>query len=161
MCLSGPDASAEAVRTYAAGSRYVHFAVHALARDDEPLYSALALAGGPLHAYELFSLDLCADVVTLSACASAVGADRSGEGIVGLSRALFAAGARAVLLTRWPVHDRPMRTLVEAFYRSLSEGHPPAEALAEAVRLVRRGKPAVFAHPRERWPFMLIETGWR
>ena len=159
VCLSGPDASAEAVRTYAPGSRYVHFAVHALARDDEPLYSALALAAGPLHAYELFSLDLGADVVTLSACASAVGADRSGEGIVGLSRALFAAGARAVLLTRWPVHDRPMRTLVEAFYRSLSEGHPPAEALAEAVRLVRRSRPAVFAHPRERWPFMLIETG--
>jgi tetratricopeptide (TPR) repeat protein len=159
ICCSGRKATVRAVRRYAPGSRYVHFAVHGVIRDDQPLYSALDLAGDPLYAYDLATIDLCADVVVLSACETALGAERAGEGVVGLSRALFAAGARAVLLTRWRVLDLPALTLVKAFYTCLAAGRDPADALAEAVRTVRRDKPTMFAHPREWAAFMVIDTG--
>jgi CHAT domain-containing protein len=158
LCRSGDEVTVQAVRADAPGSRYVHVAAHGVVRDDRPLYSGLALPDGFLHAYDMFTLGLCADVVVLSACRSAVGEARAGEGVVGLSRALFAAGARAVLLTRWNVRSLAAWSLMEEFYRALAAGHSPARALSAAMSEVRRTKPVEFAHPREWAAFMLIDT---
>jgi tetratricopeptide (TPR) repeat protein len=147
-----------AVRTAASGSRYVHFATHGVIYDDRPLYSGLPLAPRGteyefLAAHEMFSLQLCADVVTCSGCETAVGATRTGEGVVGLSYALFAAGARSVVLSRWPVRDAIARRIMTAFYQELAAGAPPAEALRSAAAWTREHH----NHPREWASFMLLD----
>src|SRR5581483_4895690 len=132
-----------AVRAHAPGCRYLHFAAHGLIEDGRPLYSGLPLAPTAegyefLPAHEMFDLELSADVVVCSACDTAIGDSRSGEGIVGLSYALFAAGARSVVLSRWPVPDAVGRRFMRAFYRAVADGATVAGALHLAARDTRK-----------------------
>jgi CHAT domain-containing protein len=84
---------------------------------------------------------LDADLVTLSACETALGKYSGGEGYLGFSQALFVAGARSVLLSNWKVDDRATALLMRRFYENLL-GHDgrsmsKADALAEAKRWLR------------------------
>ncbi|GAA1636658.1 CHAT domain-containing protein [Actinoplanes couchii] len=135
-------------------ARYVHFAMHGLISDDRPLFSGFPLSGDEfLHAYQMADLDLCADLVVGSACETAKGESRAGEGTVGLAYALFAAGARAVLVSRWPVGDSIAPRQMRELYRLLAAGVPVAQAHREAARKLRRRHP----HPREWAVFLLID----
>ena len=61
------------------------------------------------------------------------GREIRGEGIVGLTRGFFSAGARRVLVSLWPVEDRATAELMRRFYRAmLGQNRPPAAALREA-----------------------------
>ncbi|MEM7261482.1 MAG: CHAT domain-containing tetratricopeptide repeat protein [Planctomycetota bacterium] len=133
--------------------RYVHLATHAVIDPIDPLQSALLLsprpvsdaaariaAGEPvfdgwLTAEEIrrgWSLD--AELVTLSACRTAVG---SGAGYLSFAEALLVAGARRLVLSQWKVDDRASALLMSEFYRQLQGGEPPARALREAKRWLR------------------------
>jgi CHAT domain-containing protein len=80
----------------------------------------------------VFQLKLRAELVTLSACNTAVGRV-SGEGVAGLSRAFLSAGAPSVLASLWRVADVAGRFQMERFYRALrSNGGRKAAALREA-----------------------------
>ena len=107
--------------------------------------SGLALAGanhadevtagddGILTALEVTSLDLHGtDLAVLSACETALGQIRNGEGVFGLRRAFVLAGVRNLMVSLWPVSDRITRDLMTRFYRSYEKGTPVAEALREA-----------------------------
>ncbi len=90
------------------------------------------------------SWDLKADLVTLSACETALGRDAGGEGFVGFTQALLMSGARSVCLSLWRVNDRATSLLMTRFYRNLlgkraglSQGMPKAEALYEAKQWLR------------------------
>jgi CHAT domain-containing protein len=100
-------------------------------------------------------LDLCADLVVCSACETAKGDAQAGEGTVGLAYSLFAAGARAVLVSRWPIADPVVARQMGKLYRRLAEGVPVAQAVREAALDVRRSQP----HPREWAAFTLIDLG--
>lgn len=82
---------------------------------------------GLLTAAEAASLDLSNTwLVTLSACDTGLGVARTGEGLFGLRRGFALAGARHVLLTLWPVSDKPTRDLMEGFYSAaFSTGDAP------------------------------------
>jgi CHAT domain-containing protein len=131
--------------------RYVHFATHGRLDDERPLASALVLAQEPgsdgrltaEHVLRNWRLD--ADLVTLSACETALGKYSLGEGFLGFSQALLLAGARGTLLSLWPVDDRATALLMTRFYENML-GTPDktvkalptkAEALAEAKRWLR------------------------
>lgn len=90
---------------------------------------------GILLAEEGGQLDLRAtELVTLSACRTAVGQAEPGEGVMGLRRALVQAGARNVLMTLWDIADEPTAELMEAFYRRYdATGNAPL-ALSEVQR---------------------------
>jgi CHAT domain-containing protein len=158
---AGPSAVDEnptvaSVRARAPGSRYLHFATHGLIRDDQPLYSGFPLTGNEfLHAYEMGGLDLDADLVVCSACETAKGEARAGEGTVGLAYALFEAGARAVLVSRWPVSDVLAPRQMRSLYRGLAAGRPPAQAVRDAALRARRNH----RHPREWASFTLVDLG--
>lgn len=159
VALVDGEATVAAVMANAPGSRYVHFATHGFISDGRPLYSGLPLAPSGdgyefLHAYEMFSLDLCAEMVVCSACDTAVGESRTGEGVVGLSYALFAAGAQSVLLSRWEMNDRITKRLMVSFYHELAAGTPIASALRRASAGIRQLHP----HPRHWAGFMLLDT---
>jgi tetratricopeptide (TPR) repeat protein len=144
----GPDATVEQVRASTAGHRYVHFATHAIIDDEDPFDSGLVLArsgeardGGRLRAWEMFDLDLDADLVVCSACRTALGQPRPGEGIVGLARALFHGGAGCVVLSLWSVPDHHTAQLMKWFYEDLVAGRDIAEALRQARARMRIAEP--------------------
>lgn len=117
--------------------RVIHFATHGLISRRAPARSALALApteeeDGFLQAREIYHLKLASDLVVLSACRTARGQTLSGEGVQGMARAFFHAGAKSVVASLWNVNDERTATFMEAFYSRLSEGRSKAEALRAA-----------------------------
>jgi CHAT domain-containing protein len=127
----------------------LHFAAHALVNHEEPHRSAIVLAPGArdqdglLQIREIVELDLSDQLVVLSACRSATGPVLSGEGIMGLARAFFVAGARSVVGSLWPLRDDEAAVLFGRFYRHLADGRSVAAALAAARReQMEAGAPA-------------------
>jgi CHAT domain-containing protein len=144
----------------------MHFASHARIDERFPLDSALVLSPGPgqenglLQAWEIFDgLRIDADLVTLSACETALGKDMGGEGLLGLTRAFLYAGARSVLASLWRVSDQTTPGLMRRFYRHLARGRPKDEALRAAqVEMIRAG--GTGAHPF-RWAAFQVFGDWR
>jgi CHAT domain-containing protein len=137
--LVGFDASEAAVRAALPGHRVVHLATHGQLSSELPLLSCLLLADGEaLSVYELMGIGLDADVVVLSACESGRGAATSGGDVLGLSRALLAAGARRLVVTLWHADDVATCVLMADFYRRVRDGVPYGTALAQAQDHVRR-----------------------
>lgn len=135
------ESRAKAVRK----ARYVHFATHGLLDPRWPLDSAVALTmpgtrregeeNGLLQAWEIFEqVRLETDLVTLSACETALGAELAGEGLIGLTRAFHYAGARSVLASLWRVADGSTAALMATFYGHLRSGLSKDEALRRAQR---------------------------
>jgi CHAT domain-containing protein/tetratricopeptide (TPR) repeat protein len=119
--------------------RWVHLACHGEFDTDDPLASWLLV--GPeqrLRARDILAgLRFDADLITLSACYSGVSRVLRGDEPLGLVRALLGAGARAVLVTLWPVEDSSARLLMESFYRRLLD-QPAAPDLAATLQAAQR-----------------------
>ena len=78
---------------------------------------------GLLQSWEIFeSLRLSADLVALSGCDTALGAQVEGEGLSSLTRAFLHAGAQSVLASLWSVNDRSTAELMTRFYTHLGNG---------------------------------------
>jgi CHAT domain-containing protein/Tfp pilus assembly protein PilF len=161
----GADATEERAKSAAKEASLLHFACHGIADEDSPLDSALALSfpkpwepgrdNGLLQAWEIFEqVRLDADLVTLSACGTALGQEMSGEGIVGLTRAFQYAGAPSVLASLWGVNDESTARLMQRFYASLRKGMAKDAALREAQLAMMR-RPAS-SHPYHWAAFQLI-----
>ncbi len=152
--LLGAQASEAGLRAaLAAGParwRAVHLACHGLIDPQRPAFSALAVSGdaendGYLTALEVMQMPVEADLVVLSACNSALGSERVGEGVLGLPRAFLLAGASQVIGALWRVDDAATEALMRAFYEAWqpadqSPGLPAAEALRVAQAKVRATK---------------------
>ncbi|MCP4664112.1 MAG: CHAT domain-containing protein [bacterium] len=145
----GFDASRDLVTSGELGRyRIVHFAAHGDLNAVHPELSRLVLSlvdregkprDGLLHAYEIYDLELAAELVVLSACQTALGPQIRGEGLVGLTRGFMHAGAARVVVSLWKVDDRATAELMERFYRHLLVKRlPPAAALREAQDSIRR-----------------------
>lgn len=150
--LLGERANESNLRRYAADSRIVHLATHGYFRRDSPMFSAVQLAGSRLSLFDLYDLELDADLVVLSGCGTGLSEVTAGEEIVGLSRGLLYAGARAVLVTLWDVEDESTTALVQSFYRHFENLGQTASALRRAMREHRER----FPHPYYWAPFVLI-----
>ena len=136
--LSGAAASDAAVRRRIGEPRILHFATHAVASDAQPMDSYLALAvsdeprsDGRLTAEEVYGLSIDADLVVLSGCRTATGAI-TGDGVIGLSRAFFAAGTPAIVASLWDLPDVAGREILPAFYQAWKRSGDKAAALREA-----------------------------
>ncbi len=119
--------------------RIIHFACHAFLDDKLPFRSALVLSreadeeeDGFLQVREIYGLKMDADLVVLSACQTGNGALEQAEGLVGLTRSFFHAGANAVLSTIWAINDQTTALLMERFYSCLAQGLDKSSALREA-----------------------------
>jgi CHAT domain-containing protein len=129
------------------GSKYsvVHLAVHGVFDLDKPLDSALLLAAdsnndGLLRAGDLYNLSLNADLVTLSACETALGKVATGDDVVGFTRGFLYAGARSLISSLWQVDDEATRDLMVNFYTNLSEMSKD-EALRQAQLKTKKQYP--------------------
>ncbi len=130
--------------------KYLHFAVHGFVVPEIPELSALVLSNagtniggtdGYLMAHEVAKLNLNADVVTLSACETALGKIYPGEGVVGLAQSFLIAGTRGVTSSLWQVSDESTKEfMTETYSRMKNENISFAEALASVKRSFIRGE---------------------
>ncbi|MFD0971198.1 CHAT domain-containing protein [Plantactinospora endophytica] len=130
--LVGTKATADAVLAALDGTASAHIAAHGTFRADNPMFSHLRLADGPLTVYDLERLTEPPSVVVLSACDAGLSAVHPGEELMGLAAALLGLGTATVVASVLPARDNTALTLMAAFYRRLAEGAGPAEALAAA-----------------------------
>jgi CHAT domain-containing protein len=92
-----------------------------------------AADGGILTALEASTLNLWGTkLVTLSACDTGVGEVRSGEGVYGLRRAFFLAGAETLVMSLWPVSDLVAREVMTGYYSGLKQGLGRGDALRQS-----------------------------
>jgi CHAT domain-containing protein len=140
-------AKASFIRQHAGQYDMIHFAAHAVFDPENPLDSALLLAGGDagdgwLRAGELYRLRLNAELVTLSACETALGQITKGDDVVGFTRGLLYAGSGSIVSTLWQVDDRATKDLMLAFYRNLLTMEH-----GEALRQAQIHTKNKYAHP--------------
>ena len=135
--------------------RYLHFAAHARVNDRRPDETHVALASGRLDLPAIRRLRLSAELVTISACETALGPRVRGEGVIGLPHAFLSAGARGTLVTLWRIADRSTAEFMGEFYRQLSSGRSPSEALL-TVRQAWLADSTRAAHPAHWAPFVLV-----
>ncbi len=134
----------------------IHLATHGLLDDVRGLGSAIALApsgsdDGLLTAEEIFDMKLQASLVVLSACNTGEGRI-TGDGVIGLSRALISAGVPSVIVSLWAVPDAPTWELMQAFYQNLQNNPDKAQALRQAMLTTMKTHPG----PRNWAAFTLI-----
>jgi CHAT domain-containing protein len=140
---------------------YIHLATHGFVNSQYPELSGLLLTqdststeDGILYSGEILGLNLKADLVTLSACETALGKKVEGEGIRGLSTAFLFAGAGNVVASLWKVADESTAMLMVAFYTELLAGKDKAAALRDAkLSLLHSDE---YRHPYYWAPFIQI-----
>jgi CHAT domain-containing protein/tetratricopeptide (TPR) repeat protein len=146
----------------------LHFATHGTVNTDRPDLSGLVFSlvdregkpiDGFLRLYEIYNLDLNADLVVLSACRTALGKQVQGEGLIGLTRGFMYAGASRVVSSIWNVDDRASAELMSRFYDAmLTRNMTPAAAL-RAAQLSMLHEPR-WANPHD-WAAFGLHGEWR
>ncbi|MBX3401149.1 MAG: CHAT domain-containing protein [Gemmataceae bacterium] len=123
--------------------RYLHFATHGEANSVMAFQSSLILHGDDKSVARLTAREILdtwklnAELVTLSACETAIGKDGGGDGLLGFAQAFLTAGARSVCLSLWKVDDAATALLMERFYQNLlgkRDGLAKPMAKADALR---------------------------
>jgi Uncharacterized protein conserved in bacteria len=190
---TGAVATEEHLKREAGNYRIIHLATHGVIDDRSPLYSHVLLNAsgsesnrqpatqssgnvpvsiredGLLEAWELIQLNLHTELVVLSACETARGRIGQGEGIIGLSWALFVAGNPTTVASQWKVESASTTELMLSFYRHLqpSSGRKAyadtfkpqtkAEALRQASLSLLRSER--YSHPFYWAGFVMIGDG--
>src|SRR5262249_16007679 len=139
-------------------------------RIDNPLLrSGLALAGanrtksaaqnGLLTALEATSLNLWATkLLTLSPSDTRIRHVTNGEGVYGLRRSFFLAGAESMVMSLWPVSDRVTQEMMADYYHGLKGGMGRGEALRQAqLTMLKRSERR---HPFY-WASFIQSGDWR
>ena len=141
----------------------IHLAVHGLADTLNPNNSRLvfragndSIEDGLLHSYELYDLQLQADLAVLSSCESGTGRWQQGEGVYSLARGFTYAGCPTVVMSLWKVDDQQTSAIMPAFYRGLYQGHQVDQALRTAKIQYRQQCSHFFAHPAF-WSAFVVE----
>ncbi len=139
--LLGMSASERGFRKEAANYGVLHLGTHAEMNTTSPMYSRLVLskdsvgadanADGYLHAYEIYELDLRAQLAVLSACETGTGMD-DGEGVRSLGYGFAYAGCPSLVMSLWSIDEKVSSEITTRFYELLEEGLPKHEALRRA-----------------------------
>jgi CHAT domain-containing protein len=123
----GASAREETAKSEMGNYRVLHFATHSILDNQGPMYSRIVLSQGVpnsnedglLEAWEIANLDLNADIVVLSACETARGQIRVGEGVTGLSWAFFMSGCPATVVSQWKVESAGTTEMMIDFHNNL------------------------------------------
>jgi len=148
----GKNATADLLREKGAHSRLIHIATHGYFRQDNPMFSGIRLGDSLLSLYDLYQLNLPAELITLSGCATGLTVVAAGDELLGLARGLIYAGTRSALLTLWDVQDRSTAEFMTSLYRHLSNNGDKGLAMKKATLGLRERYP----HPYYWAPFILL-----
>jgi hypothetical protein len=138
-------ATVEAVLAAMSTTGVTHLAAHGRLSTDNPLFSDLLLADGPLVVYDLQRLARAPHTVVLAACDGGRSMVYAGDELLGLSAAFIAQGTTQLVASVMPVPDAETAPLMIEFHRRLAGGQPPAVALAGAQRELLGADPTTLA----------------
>jgi len=150
---AGVDATRTKFEQVADQAQVLHLSSHAVANNDLGENSFLAFAPQPdggdlLFVRDLYGMSIPVEMVVLSACKTASGEIRKGEGIVSLARGFFYAGTRSLVSTLWNLNDQAGSKLMVAFYAGLKNHLRKDEALRNAkLRFLAEATDAEELHP--------------
>jgi len=148
----GESANHNLLFRMASEKRIIHIATHGSFRPDNPMFSGIRLSDGYLYLYEFYHMQLSAELVALSGCATGLNVVAAGDELLGLIRGALYAGARSLMLSLWDVNDRSTAEFMSLFYRRLGQSKNNATALGEAAKELRERYP----HPYFWAPFVLV-----
>ncbi len=159
-------ANVSALQTTSALARfkYVVFSTHGYLDRQNSDLSGIVLAqavlkdddDGYLRASDLAAYSFRSDLVFISACETGLGTFVSGEGVLGLPYALFAAGNANTVLTLWQIFDGSTAEFTHRFFGKVKAGIAIASALAETKREFVRGDAGEERRSPAHWaPFVL------
>jgi CHAT domain-containing protein len=165
--LIGTQATESRFKSLAGNYAVVHLATHGQFNRLNPMMSGVELEAdgtddGLLQVHEVLGLHLSADLVTLSACDTALGSGHfaevpAGDAFIGMTRAFLSAGSESVMATLWEVDDLSSVQLMQRFYAHLSE---PTESTGKALALARAQREFRandrLAHPYYWAPFVVV-----
>jgi tetratricopeptide (TPR) repeat protein len=126
-------ATAAEIRDAAATADLLHVAAHGVHEPDNPLFSHLELADGPLFGHELDGLPRLPAHVVLSSCELGLARTRPGDETLGMTAALLHGGAGSVVAGVARISDAAACQVGPAHHAGLRNGDSPAAALAHAV----------------------------
>jgi CHAT domain-containing protein len=135
--LLSKDATEKNFKKNASQSNIIHLSTHSFLYKDQPLIvfsqSSDDSVGedGYLEAGEIHQLKLNSNMVVLSTCRSGVGSVDIAEGILGMQKSFFEAGAKSIVVSMWDVNDKYTSLFMQRFYKYLSEGDDKSEALRQ------------------------------
>jgi CHAT domain-containing protein len=139
------------------GARIWHFVGHAHLRPDNPFYSSLMLADGPLFAADFRLRRNRVKLVTLAACRTGQQTSLPGEESGGLVRSLLEMGARDVIASHWAVSDVSTSVWTDLLYSAYLSGQSASSSARQAALGVREKYPSAF-----HWSaFSVFGAGWQ
>jgi CHAT domain-containing protein len=147
----GADATEQVLRTQGRNCRILHIASHGYFRPENPMFSGIRLGDTYLNVYDLYRLRMRADLVTLSGCATGANVAAAGDELLGITRGLFCAGAKTLLLSLWNIHDESSERFMTLLYQRLAAGDAPVRALRDTMLDLR----AEYPHPYHWAPFVV------
>jgi CHAT domain-containing protein len=156
---TGAEAREDRVKAEAGQARILHFATHGTLNNASPMYSHLVLAPGGkdedglLEAWELLQMDLRAELAVLSACETARGRFGAGEGMIGLTWAMFVAGVPSTVVSQWKVESASTRDLMVSFHRALNSRPGDGKAKAAKAEALRQAALRLMKNPATSHPF--------
>ena len=151
----GEQATESVLRAHGRVSRIVHIATHGYFRQDNPMFSSIRLGDSHLSLYDIYRMQLPAELVVLSGCATGLNVITPGDELIGLARGLLQAGAQSLVLSLWDVHDESTKDFMITFYARLQQGQSKSAAMQSAMIELREKHP----HPYHWAPFSLIGKG--
>lgn len=133
VTLTGIEATGERCLELFGEADLVHVACHGTFRTDNPLFSSIHVADGPLNVYDFERVEQLPDTVILSACSVAGSKVLQGGSLLGLATALTTLGACTVIAPLTPVSDAASVTVMQRLHQAIVAGDAPAAALASAI----------------------------
>ena len=163
--LIGPAAKKEAVLQHLSGASIVHIAAHGEPNRGEIMLAPncptaqLGLSFTKPESYLLTQRDITnkslqARLVVLCCCYTGQG-EISSEGVIGITRAFLAAGARSVLAALWPINDNATKVFMEKFYKELCKEISVCEALRRTMNVFQKHDNEVYRSSRIWAPFTI------
>ncbi|MCF8372256.1 MAG: CHAT domain-containing protein [Bacteroidales bacterium] len=132
----------------------IHFSMHAIIENSDPMFSKLVFSQGDdtlsdrfLYTYEIYNMRITARLSVLSACNTGDGVMRKGEGIMSFARSFIYAGCPSIIMTLWPVEDKAGSGIMIDFYKFLNEGMPIDESLRLAKLNHISNADPIWVHP--------------
>jgi CHAT domain-containing protein/Tfp pilus assembly protein PilF len=129
--LSDDRAVLEELKPIASDYRILHLSTHA-GVDTGGLLPRVEFFDRAAYLPDIYSLELKADIVVLSACQTGLGQFRKGEGIMSLSRAFTYAGAKGLVSSLWAINEAATAHILRRMYDRLEAGDVKPAALRRA-----------------------------
>ena len=155
--LRSENATEAQFKKLAGNYSILHFAMHTIIDNENPMFSKLVFTSSSddtlrnednmLNTYEIFNLELNAQMVVLSSCKSGFGQIQKGEGIMSMARGFMFAGCPSLAITLWSVDDQSSSDLMTTYYEYLAMGVTKSKALQMAKKEFILNSDPIHTHP--------------